>query len=157
MTKIFFGKLGMLIFLFSLLTACNTSAKKTFERFSDLQGSWKAKGNIVLYDRWKQPTDSLLVGQRFSVNGTDTLFLNDFRLEKNNNIVLFGMRSSHTQQPFTFYQRTKTRFGKTYFENKKAAYPNRVIIGLPHDSIYLYRQQNIRGNKVIEFEMKRLK
>jgi hypothetical protein len=49
----------------------------------------------------------------------------------------------------------KSWFDAYTFENDDAVYPNRILLDFDDDSVFVSRKENSRGNKRIEFEMKR--
>ena len=143
-------KLFLTLLLLSavLLFSCTKSNQSAFELLKNLNGTWKSTGNIIVYDSWVTLNDSTLSGKRFSKIGGDTVFINNFEIKIRKNIITLIIKE-------TKYSVKKAGLREIYFENGNNIYPEKIIMSYPGDSIYKYRQENSRGNKVIEFKMKK--
>ncbi len=143
-------KISVIFLLITIFYSCTRSGSSAFELLKNLEGTWKSTGNIVVFDSWEKNNDSTLTGKRFSVLNNDTVFINDFELAlRKNKVVLFLKKMK--------FKTVEAGRNEIKFENTASKYPERIIVEYPFDSVYKFREENIRGNKVIEFEMKRVK
>ncbi len=151
--NIFIPALLTLLFFFA---ACTPGPEKAFQTLKQLNGRWKSTGNVVLFERWQSENDSSLSGYTFSKqqNGR-LLILERYRLERNTDSLYFVILRPEKSSGEDRYPLVEARFGSFTFENPNAAYPNRVILDFEDDSVFVKRTENLRGNKGIEFEMKR--
>ncbi len=134
-------------------SSCSKSPREAFAALKNLEGSWKSTGNVLVYDRWEKENDSLLKGVRFSVNNADTFLIQRFVIKNEGKSVGFFIDNNKGGNiPFRF---VKAGAGRVVFEQAKYGYPQRIIIGFPRDSLYWYRQENLKGNKPLFFKMKR--
>ena len=141
----------------SFFTACTPSAKDAFETLKQLEGNWKSKGNIIVYESWSLESDSLITGYQFTKRGENQLVLERYYIERNNDSVLFVILHPEKAVGGYKFPLVKARFGVFTFENPTATYPNRILIDFENDSTFSIRKENIRGKKSIEFEMKKRK
>ncbi len=134
------------IFLFS----CTKSNENAFQLLKNLKGTWKSEGNIIVFDSWKIINDSTLKGKRFSLLNNDTVYINDFEIKYRNSDITLKIKDDE-------FKKVKAGIKKIEFKNKNSGYPDIIILSYPYDSVYTFRQENIRGNKAIEFIMKRIR
>ncbi|MCF6170226.1 MAG: hypothetical protein L3J31_06730 [Bacteroidales bacterium] len=154
MNKRFFSPAPLILLLF--FTACSPHPKEVFETLKQLDGHWKSKGNVIVYESWTLENDSLLTGYQFAERGGNKLVLERYRLERDRDSILFVIL--HTGKLGAYrYPLVETLFGSFNFENQEAVYPNRILIDFENDSVFTKRKENSRGKKGIEFEMKRWK
>jgi hypothetical protein len=116
----------------------------------NLKGTWKSEGNIIVFDSWKIINDSTLKGKRFSLLNNDTVYINDFEIKYRNSDITLKIKDDE-------FKKIKAGIKKIEFKNKNSGYPDIIILSYPYDSVYIFRQENIRGNKAIEFIMKRIR
>lgn len=142
---------GFAIGLF--LTACN--APKPTETIYKLVGDWKTTKGPAMYESWKIDADSILVGLAFSVNGSDTLMIEKMQLIHLSDSLVYKVNvGSQKTVSFVLAKATKNSW---IFENKAHDYPNCIIYTLLNDSILHAQTENSAGNKVIEFNFKKIK
>jgi len=151
-----FLNLTSLVFILSFLV-CSTPPKKVFETLKQLEGNWKSTGSVIVYESWAVENDSLLTGYQFSNRGENQLVLERYRIERKKDSILFVILRPEKAVGEDKFPLVKTWFGTFTFENPNAAYPNRILIDFENDSTFVFRKENIRGKKSIEFEMKKWK
>ncbi len=137
-----------------LFSSCSKTPQESFALLKNIEGNWKSTENVIVYDSWKITNDSLVSGRRFSVNGSDTILIENYSLKMENGRFLFEIQKDKKEKmvfPFV-----KANGKRAVFEQTEYDYPQRIIIGFPKDSVYRFRQENIRGNKPVSFIMKRI-
>ncbi|NOU46458.1 MAG: hypothetical protein HOO86_05270 [Bacteroidales bacterium] len=148
----------LLIFIVLLLFACKPGRVPDQLMPARIAGLWKSEGNLVFYEQWDILPDSSLSGRGFSINGTDTLVLENLRIAKLNDTLYYFAtvykQNKGIEIPFKLVHSAGNRW---VFENAKHDYPNRIIYQLESDTVLFARTENIRGNKPVEFHFKRLK
>ncbi len=154
--KRLFLNLTSLVFILSFL-ACSPDPKEAFKTLKQLEGTWKSTGSVIVFESWALENDSLLTGYQFSNRGENRLVLERYRLERNRDSILFVILRPAKAIGEDKFPLIKSRFGAFTFENPNATYPNRILIDFDNDSTFVFRKENSRGKKSIEFEMKRLK
>jgi hypothetical protein len=148
----------LLIFIVLLLFACNPAREQKQSMPLSIAGLWKSEGNLVFYEQWDIQPDSSVKGKGFSINGADTLVLENLRIAKLNDTLYYFAtvykQNKGIEIPFKLVRSAGSRW---VFENATHDYPNRIIYQLENDSVLFARTENIRGNKPVEFHFKRLK
>ncbi len=142
----------MLMMLTLGFSSCTISPPKAFSRMENLEGAWKSTGSIDLDFIWQRQNDSLLWGRVFSLNGTDTVFLEDYQVLKSFDSLWLQLDNDHLKR----LALKDANLREIVFENSTRTYPNRVIFEWESDSIVIFQKENIRGNRPIKFRMKRL-
>ena len=151
MTRWWIGVLLLLPLLFS----CNPNSGKSLKKLEKLQGNWVSIGNTKIFFKWGKIEDKL-EGFSYSLQKTDTLFLNSFELAASEDSIFLFLSSPGKKQHREMYYLKSSWFGEYVFESEKDCYPFRITIDLKSSTLWIYRQENIRGNQVIKFKMKRL-
>ncbi len=144
-------------FIFTILFfSCNKTPDEAFVQLKNLRGIWKSTGNIIVFDSWKLLNDSTVVGKRYSVNNNKKIFLSFFLIKNLHDSIFFEKKDFNSKENTMNFYSIKTTNKEIMFTNIKNCYPKRIFISYPEDSLYKYRQENIRGNKPVEFKMKRI-
>lgn len=151
-----FLNLAILILVLSF-PACSPHPNKVFETLKQLEGNWKSTGSVIVFESWTLENDSLLTGYQFSNRGENRLVLERYRLERNRDSILFVILRPAKAIGEDKFPLIKSRFGAFTFENPNAVYPNRILIDFDNDSTFVFRKENSRGKKSIEFELRKLK
>jgi len=147
-------RFGLIVFVL-FFSACSTHPKKAFEALKKLEGHWKSTGNVIVYESWTLKNDSLLTGYRFAKQGKNNRVLEQYRIERTNEDVQFILLHPGKASGEDAFPLVKSWFDAYTFENDDAVYPNRILLDFDDDSVFVSRKENSRGNKRIEFEMKR--
>lgn len=146
----------ILIFL-GFLSSCSPSSEEAFNKLKQLDGKWKSSGNVIVFESWSLINDSTLNGHKYTNKAEEKLFLETYRLQRQgDSILLFILHPEKSNGGLKFAMH-KSRFGRFSFQNLKTSYPNRIHFDFIDDSTFVSAKENMRGNKRIEFEMKRWK
>jgi|GEM_PF-1818736 len=145
-------RICMLLILALGFSSCTISPHKAFSRMENLEGAWKSTGSIDLNFIWHRENDSSMRGRVFSLEGVDTLFLEDYQVLKSGDSLWLQLDNEHLKR----LTLKDANLREILFENPSRTYPNRVIFEWESDSIVIFRKENIRGNRPIKFSMKRL-
>jgi hypothetical protein len=148
---------SFLLILLLSFSACSPNPKEAFESLKKLEGQWKSTGNVIVYESWRLENDSLLTGYKFAKRGENKMVLERYHLERKSDSVLFVILRPAKAIGEDRYPLVKSWFEVYTFENPEAVYPNRILLDFDNDSVFVSRKENIRGNKRIEFEMKKWK
>ncbi|MFA5418086.1 MAG: hypothetical protein WC341_06465 [Bacteroidales bacterium] len=120
-----------------------------------LDGNWSSAGNVLINLQWKSIGDSALKGRLYSLLVTDTACVEQYVIFKRNDSVFAQLGNCEGYLHPQLLLLSKSRRNSFRFENTGRSYPNRIIFELKSDSLFVFRKENSRGNKPIEFLMKR--
>ncbi len=138
------------------LTSCKPAHTPLVQHPHFLPGLWESTGNIRLYEEWWMPDDSTLTGRSFSVNGTDTLLIEQMELSYRSGKWTYWAspvnQNSGRAVPFALTETTDA----LVFENPKHDYPNRIIYKLAADTLLNTRIENMAGNKTKTFSFRKI-
>ncbi|WP_396176174.1 DUF6265 family protein [Flavobacterium sp.] len=130
----------LVLIVFSCLFSCQQ--KTTFselEKANWFLGRWENKTPEGTFsEEWKTENDSVLVGESYFINGKDTLFAENVRLEqqKNDLFYIVSVPNQNEEKPVAF---TLTSFKNHYlvFENPEHDFPKKITYKLvTKDSLY---------------------
>lgn len=131
----FFMKNSFLLFLY-LISHCLLHAQDSnarFKQLESLQGTWSMQTKRgIIYESWIKSSDTSFAGKSFRVVNTDTLLLEEVRLVKRGNDILYipTVRDQNNQQPVIF--KLLPVENETFtFDNPLHDFPQRVIYELP--------------------------
>ncbi len=136
--------------------SCKSDPNQSLRDMSRLKGSWVSINHTQLFFRWNNSVSGL-AGVSYSLRKTDTLFLNRFELSVINDSLFLDLSSAGGKKQTKRYHLESDHFGKYKFKSQQDVYPFRIIFSFENDTLWSYKQENIRGNKVIEFELKPIK
>lgn len=142
-----------IVLLILILSACLSNTEDAFMQIKSMEGSWNSTGTILISQQWTQKSDSLMEGQVYTLTGYDTSFLERYTICKFHDSVFFQL--GEDDPPSQLLLLKKVRRNALLFENTQRSYPNRIRIEWENDSLFLFRKENSRGNKPIEFQMRR--
>ena len=143
------------LILFPVMLSCSPNADKSFHRLSKLEGNWiSAKGTTIFF-QWKR-FENDIEGMSYSLQNRDSIFFNRFKIEPYHDSLFLYLKSDSRKKERKRYRLTNDWFNKYIFETQQDVYPFRITISLKNDTLWHYRQENIRGNKAIDFELKRI-
>ena len=141
----------VVLFLFS----CNPDHRKAFSRLSALKGTWVSTGNTRIYFCW-DVTAGEIKGKSFSLLKNDTLLHNLYTVKPVNDTLYLFFVEQHAHQGKLPYMLKKDWWNRFEFEAGKEVYPHRITVDLENDTLWHFRQENIRGKKVIRFDLRYL-
>ncbi len=145
----------MILLLSLLMFSCTTNPRKTYQRLSALKGNWTSSGGTTIFFKWNQVNDGLK-GYSYSVQNSDTLYFSRYHFALHNDSLFLLVKPANSGKRTKSYQLVKDRLGEFVFETEKSSYPFRIIFSLENDTLWHYHQENIRGNKVLDFELKKI-
>lgn len=148
---------GFLCALISLGSCRNHSFKRQFQ-LRNIVGLWQSQGTIVFYEQWQMTDDSAFSGVSFSINGMDTLVLENMRIVYEHQRLVYEatVPNQNKGRGIRFLQ-TESAKDRLVFENLQHDYPNRISYIMINDSILTTIIENSRGNKQKKFELKKIK
>jgi len=125
-----------------ILTCFSCQQKTNFSKLEKANwflGRWENKTPEGTFsEEWKTENDSVLVGESYFINGKDTLFAENVRLEqqKNDLFYIVSVPNQNEEKPVAF---TLTSFKNHYlvFENPEHDFPKKITYKLvTKDSLY---------------------
>ena len=140
--------------LISVLLSCSSNPDQSFRRLRSLEGDWTSAGGTTIYFKWKL-FENDLEGMSYSLQNHDSILFNRFKIEQQNDTLFLYLKSGNRKKPLKKFHLTDDWFNNYVFEAQHAGYPYRIILSLKNDTLWHYRQENIRGNKTIDFELKK--
>jgi len=145
----------MVLLLILIVLSCTTNPRKSYQQLSVLKGNWTSSGSTTIFFRWNQVDDGLK-GYSYSVQNNDTLYFNRYHFKLHSDSLLLLVKPANSAKRTKSYQLVKDRLGEFVFETGKSTYPFRIIFSIENDTLWHYHQENIRGNKAIDFELKKI-
>jgi len=143
------------LILLPVMLSCSPNADKSFHQLSKLEGNWiSAKGTTIFF-QWKLFKNDI-EGMSYSIQNQDSIFFNRFKIAPYHDSLFLYLRSDSRKKKLRRYRLTDDWFNNYIFEAQHIGYPFRITISLKNDTLWQYRQENIRGNKAIDFELKRI-
>lgn len=147
----------LVIFIGSfILSSCyRPSPKQAFADLRLLEGKWTSYEGILFNESWLVINDSLMRGIGFSLNGTDTAFSEQLVLKRIGDTVFYGALVEGNNG-FIYFWLEKAGRGHWIFKNPDHDYPNIIEYKLKNDTLLETTTSNIRGNKKINFKLKKV-
>ncbi|MDP2721529.1 MAG: hypothetical protein Q8O72_02125 [Bacteroidales bacterium] len=140
---------------FFLLLGCVPNSEDTFVQMKNLEGNWSSAGNVLINLQWKSIGDSALKGRLYTLLVADTSCVEQYVIFKRNDSVFAQLGNCEGYLHPQLLLLNKSRGNLFRFENMNRPYPNRIVFEWKSDSLFVFRKENSRGNKPIEFLMKR--
>ncbi|HEY0676668.1 MAG TPA: DUF6265 family protein [Chitinophagaceae bacterium] len=143
----------LLIFYWLLLMppSCHQAEEsETFRQLKQLEGTWKMQTEkSAIYESWKIGSPQQLLGRSYTIRGTDTLVLENVKLEETNNKIFYIplVTNQNRGRPvlFTLVSAERSKF---IFENKLHDFPQRVIYNIvSKDSIHAWIEGTKNGKE----------
>jgi hypothetical protein len=150
--KIFF--LGVI--LIALSSCYYPDSRDSFEDLKKLDGKWSSKEGVLFNEHWQVVNDSLMTGLGFSLKGTDTAFVEKMKIYLNGDSVYFAAKTD-SKEGFVSFTLKEAGRKKWVFVNTAHDYPNIIQYEVKDDTLLSAFIANIRGNKKVEFNLKREK
>jgi len=150
--KIFF--LG--IILIALASCYNPDSRESFEDLKKLNGKWSSKEGVLFNEHWQVKNDSLMTGLGFSLKGEDTAFVEKMKIFVKGDSVYFAAKVD-PKKDFVNFTLSEAGKNKWVFVNAAHDYPNIIQYEIQDDTLLFAFTANIRGNKKVEFNLKREK
>lgn len=141
--------------LLILLGSCYRPAPpQAFEDMKALEGTWTTVEGPGFRETWKVVNDTLIRGTGYSLNNRDTVFSEQLKIRRAGGIVYYAAKPGDQK---SYVQFKLEKAGRDYwkFENPSHDYPNVIEYVLKNKQTLIARTSNTKGNKVVEFIMKR--
>jgi len=146
-----------LLFLFGsiLMHSCyRPSSKQAFEDLKSMEGMWNSYEGPDFSESWTIINDSLMHGIGYSINNKDTAFKEYLQIKRVSDSIFYGaLTADHGE--FVFFKLKEAHFNKWKFINHENEYPNIITYELTNNEKLIATISNIRGNKKIEFKLRR--
>ncbi len=143
------------VLIIPVMVSCTPNAGKSFHQLESLKGNWVSAGGVKVYCRW-QKSKSSLNGLFYSLQNADTLFLNRLKMMPQHDTLFLTVQSAKGKMSAKRYRLTKSCCDKFVFKAEKEIYPFKITFAMENDTLWKYRQENIRGNKTIIFDLKKI-
>ena len=143
-----------IIVIIGVAFSCKPDARKSLQSLRQLKGVWVSINNTLVYFKFEEAGKEFLCNS-FSLQNGDTLLIDCYRFDQDADTLLLYMGSCGKSRNSKVYHLEKDWFGKFVFEAEEDIYPYRIVFDLVSDSLWRYKQENIRGNKSISFILKR--
>lgn len=134
---------GIGVLLFPLLNGCVDAARtdappppqedpgtRIFAQCLPLIGQWvdsTTNAGTVVFEQWRQASDSLLVGYGYAMSGNDTVFVEDLKLERSGSAVVYSARvSSQNGGEWVSFTSGSSPRSALIFENAAHDWPQRI-------------------------------
>ncbi|PKP30360.1 MAG: hypothetical protein CVT99_13620 [Bacteroidetes bacterium HGW-Bacteroidetes-16] len=145
----------LILLIFFLLFGCVPNSEEAFVQMKTLEGNWSSSGNVLINLQWKSIGDSALKGRMYTLLVADTTCVEQYIIFKRNDSVFAQLGNCEGYLHPQLLLLSKSRGNSYWFENMDRPYPNRIVFEWGGDSLFVFRKENSRGNKPIEFQMKR--
>jgi len=144
------------IILIPLVSCYNPDSRESFSDLKILEGKWSSKEGVLFNEQWQIANDSLMTGLGFSLKGEDTAFVEKMKIYVNGDSVYFAAKTD-PKEGFVSFTLTEAGKNKWVFVNAAHDYPNIIQYEIKDDTLLNAFIANIRGNKKVEFNLKREK
>jgi len=144
------------LILFGLVSCYNPNSHESFSDLKKLAGKWSSKEGVLFNEHWQFANDSLMTGLGFSLNETDTVFVERMKIYREGDSIYFAAKTS-PEKNYVSFTLTDAGKNKWVFVNADHDYPNIIQYEIKNDTLLNAFVANIRGNKKVEFHLKREK
>ncbi len=136
------------------LASCyNPSSKEVMQYLKQIEGNWESHKGVGFNENWRLVNDSLLEGEGFSMNGSDTVFFESLRIYRKTDSVFYSVGfGGDDKVDFLLTDASSTKWE---FRNPQNEFPSIIRYHLEEDSLLTISTANIRGNKEQFFYLKR--
>lgn len=140
--------------ILSIITSCyRPSAYESMKDLQQLNGKWSSSESVLFNEYWQIKSDTLLLGQGYSLQDNDTAFKEELKIYYYEGHVFYGAKVGESEQ-FVSFKLMKAWKKKWIFENLDHDYPNIITYKIDGNRL-VATTTNSNGNKKIEFIMKR--
>ena len=139
-----------------ILSSCyRPSPRQAFEDMKELNGAWTSYEGVQFNENWWIVNDSLMKGVGYSMKGSDTAFSEYLSLKRVGDSVYYGALVPDNNV-YIYFNLNEAYRNKWVFINQQHDYPNIITYDLKNDTLLTATTSNIRGNKKIEFKLKKV-
>jgi hypothetical protein len=128
----------------------------SFADLKKISGKWSSTEGVLFNEHWRLVNDSLMTGIGFSLSGTDTVFLEKMKIYLQSDSLYFAAKTD-PKKDFVKFKLAEAKKRKWTFINETHDYPNIIQYEIKKDTLLYAFIANIRGNKKVEFNLKRIK
>lgn len=145
------------VIFFIGIVACHQSDKhQSFNNLKKMEGKWVSIEGVTFNEHWQIISDSLMTGIGFSISENDTVFKELMKIYTLGDSVYFAAKTEENEE-YVAFSLCESRTGNWKFINENHDYPNIIYYKLTDDTLLNAYISNIRGNKKIEFKLKKLR
>ena len=142
-----------IVVIFVMAASCyRPEPKEAIYDLHQLAGNWSSE-QVRFFETWEVISDTLMIGVGYSLQGEDTVFKETMHIFYENNTVFLAVKQK-AEPDYMRYSMTEADRHKWVFENKANNYPNIITYEFSEGELKVVKM-NIRGNRKIEFNMKR--
>lgn len=136
------------------ITSCyNPESSESFNDLKLLTGEWESYDGVLFNENWKQINNKLLLGEGFSLNGSDTAFYESLQISLINDSVYYSVLFG--KKPVEFLL-TKASKRKWMFVNSDNEFPNRIEYKIKNDTLLTVVISDMEVNKKQIFLLKKV-
>lgn len=150
--KIFIGAMVC----FTMVSCYQPDAHESFADLKKITGKWSSTEGVLFNEHWHLENDSLMTGIGFSLKGMDTAFIEKMKIYLSSDSVYFAAKTDPKKDYVSFVLKEAGR-EKWIFVNATHDYPNIIQYEIKNDTLLYAFIANIRGNKKVEFNLRRIK
>jgi len=139
--------------IFVVVTSCyRPEPREAMSDLHQLAGNWSSE-QVQFFEAWEVVSDTLMKGIGYSLQEKDTVFKETMKIFYTDNRVILSVKQDE-ERAYTQFGMTEARRDKWIFENRQNNYPNIITYEISGDELTA-AIMNSRGNRKIEFNMKR--
>lgn len=151
-------KISLAVFMALIfLNSCyKPSASQSMDDLKKLAGSWSSTEGVLFNEHWQVENDCLMIGLGFSLSANDTVFKEVMKIYRQSDSIYFAALVEENKNYIAF---KLVESGANYwkFINPTHDYPNIIYYEIENDTLLNAYTANIRGNKKVEFHLKKHK
>lgn len=102
-----------------------------FAQCLPLIGQWvdsTTSARTIVFEQWRQASDSLLIGYGYAMSGNDTVFIEDLKLERSGHTVVYSARvDSQNGGEWVSFTSGSSPQPVLVFENAAHDWPQRIV------------------------------
>jgi len=145
----------IVLIIIPVMLSCSPNTNKSFHKLSKLEGNWVSAKGTTIFFQWKR-FEHEMEGMSYTLQNRDSIFFNRFKIIPYNDSLFLYLKSDSRKNKLKKYHLTDDWFSHYIFEAQQNIYPYRITISVKNDTLWQYRQENIRSNKAISFELKKI-
>ena len=150
------SRLLFVLFIFISISCYRPTPRQAFNDLKLLEGSWSTTTGAEFNEVWSIANDSLLKGVGFSLENSDTLFAEQLKIYLSDDQVYYAAMVG-SNEDYVHFKLEEAGSRSWKFVNTNHDYPNIIQYTMVNDSLLEAKTMNIRGNKEIVFNFKRVK
>lgn len=136
-----------------LITSCySPDSHQSMNDLHKLEGNWSSYEGVLFNENWRISSNTLMDGEGFSLNGSDTVFYERLQLSKIGDSIYYRVYLTGGNVDFLLVEASGNRW---LFVNPQNEFPKKIDYKLMNDSILNVVISDMEVNRKQKFFLKR--